>query len=282
MSSVSNAATTHLPVIEKALRDYLIQISSTIASSNEVDEGLVENVLAEIKGKEFAVAIDKRSSIILEQLIRSANAEQVKSLIKACTSNIRVMFTHACGSRVMQTLFRAVEKYQDDVALQKAVGGICDEIQNGYLWADLVYDKNGSHVIRSLITLLSGVTESNDRDRFKQKTAPKPVPKKFDSRLTTTVALIIESLQHCQSLAVCALYPQACALLSLLLESLYKHPALQNALAAKYIQPLLRIQSETEEEQPPEGQEVIPAQYAKRLLGDSLLKNKVFLYFSFV
>ena len=206
-------------------RTYFREIEKSLHDAQEEDLALlVENVFEEVNGKEIDMICDFEGSRILEKLLAHATDFQIRVFCDRLNGCFYEMFTNSFASHVCQTLLKlgadlvvreitGVSIVKKDIApelssMQELILGIADELQK--YWPEFVTHQHGSHVLRTLINVLSGTClqdEKANRSKrskkynehhqtfsqlFKQKT--RVIPSNFELKLKDIVASISDHI----------------------------------------------------------------------------------------
>lgn len=152
---------------------YFGEIASLLSSGGQLEgeerATLVDNALEETLGKECELACEKSCSRVLEMLILSSNAAQIASLLHRLSPSFSLVSNDAAGSHVVEALLKAAALVLRDAdaeaawfkTLNQAFTLICQVL--GESITDTVSNCYGSHVVRSLLSVLSGVTFETSR-----------------------------------------------------------------------------------------------------------------------
>lgn len=135
---------------------------------------MVENVHAEIKGQEAALAANKGCSACLEFVLRKSSAAQLCAFLKGIRGDVFALATDRSASHVVQTALlltasslrrETPESRENNKALADALCDVCEEVGGG--WVELFFDRYGSHVARTIIQIACG---GDDGDKEGDKT----------------------------------------------------------------------------------------------------------------
>eukprot|EP00250_Pteridium_aquilinum_P019647 c24513_g1_i1 orf=620-2746(-) len=147
---------------------YFGEISSLLSTGSQFDNEeqaiLIENALEETQGKECELACEKSCSRVLEMLISSSNATQIASFLHRLSPSFVLVSNDAAGSHVVEVLLKAAATVLHDhnveatwfKTLNQALILVCQVL--GERIMDTMSNCYGSHVVRSLLSVLSGVT----------------------------------------------------------------------------------------------------------------------------
>ncbi|KAI8922968.1 armadillo-type protein [Entophlyctis helioformis] len=254
-----------LPVADNELREYFRHMEKLMEEQEfETTDDMqlfIQNAYAELKGKELAIAGDFEGSRILEKLLRGSSDIQVRSQAYRFAGDFRRLVTHQFASHVVQTLLllaadvverevdgevAGFEKTMDEddldaeeiewrnklPSMEKILVALCGECDGE--WSRLLLDPYASHVIRTLLNVLSGESLADDSSIRSKKSskynknhnnafvAKKPgvkrrTPESFAALLTSIVDSLTANLQDAD-LRIMATHPVANPVLQTLLE----------------------------------------------------------------
>eukprot|EP01041_Mallomonas_annulata_P003921 gene3921-7818_t len=162
--------------LDEETAQYLIQLGNQLSSqkSDEIDgEVLVENVLNEIKTRTGSAASDRRTHEIIEKLCYLSTMKHLLEIIRR--------FSH-------YAVFLSENRFSAHV-LQASMSKLCNIMKNGYgeeeesivdtmqsltnpIFGNLIHlmkETNGSHVMRSLISILTGIPVLAERKSKESK-----------------------------------------------------------------------------------------------------------------
>ncbi|XP_002662124.1 nucleolar protein 9 isoform X1 [Danio rerio] len=130
----------------------------------------VENVLSEVKGKARLVALDMTGSVALERLLSLADAGQVAEMMSElggeAGSEFRGVSCDQCGGHVMESALRQAHRWTEETPaeenpeeehcgmLETQVQSLSRAVREKI--TEFCTDPYGSHVLRTLIHVLSG------------------------------------------------------------------------------------------------------------------------------
>ncbi|MCO5573009.1 hypothetical protein L7F22_026773 [Adiantum nelumboides] len=125
---------------------------------------LIENALEETHGKECELACEKSCSRVLEMLVRFSDSTQIASFLHRLSPTFLFVSTDAAGSHVAEALLKSaaaiLREHNPEAAwfktLDQAFAIICRAL--GESLEEVMSNCYGSHVVRSLLSVLSGVT----------------------------------------------------------------------------------------------------------------------------
>ncbi|KAL5039671.1 hypothetical protein BDV3_002764 [Batrachochytrium dendrobatidis] len=149
----------------------------------------INNVYSEIRGKELLVSGDFATSRVLEKLLRGSSDVQVRLFLKSVSGCALKMFMHQFASHVMQTALgiaagivdrevrgeskQAVHDSNDEPvdeefqalvndlpSMETLLLSLCEELKTE--WSNLLLDPYGSHVVQTLLNVLSGQTLADE------------------------------------------------------------------------------------------------------------------------
>ncbi|PWN32008.1 ARM repeat-containing protein, partial [Meira miltonrushii] len=198
--TIGNGDSTPFGLVDPDLKAYLRSAHVTLQEhiTAATEEGKLLNkdedikalrnaMLDEIKGKELVLATDTDTSVILEDMMSTFGGRQLRILAEALTQQTVTLVCHRFGSHVIQTLLSALQYFamQDDVkesneegnglrSCQQFIVDISEAIRQQV--GDIFGDQFASHVLRSLLLILSGQqatvesVRSKRSKKFHQKT----------------------------------------------------------------------------------------------------------------
>ncbi|XP_067308997.1 nucleolar protein 9 [Pseudorasbora parva] len=157
--------------------------------SDEEEKGLfVQNVLQEVKGKAALVATDMTGSLVLQRLLPLANPAQVADVMAELGgdtgSEFRGVACNRCGGHVMQSAVRQAHRWTEEKPeledsdatqpeeehcgmLEAQVLRLCGVVRENIV--EFATDPYGTHVLRTLIQLLSGCLTREEPAQQKAK-----------------------------------------------------------------------------------------------------------------
>lgn len=161
--------------VDAETMQYFAEISSLLGTGSliidtEERATLIANALEETHGKELELACEKSCSRVLEMLVLSSDATQVASFLHRTSPFFPSISIDAAGSHVAEALLKSAAALLHDYdreatwfrTLNQALNLICQVV--GERATDMMSNCYGSHVVRSLLSLLSGVTfEASDK-----------------------------------------------------------------------------------------------------------------------
>ncbi|KAI8800486.1 armadillo-type protein [Cladochytrium replicatum] len=169
---------------------------------------LVENVYSEVATHELALATDPRCSRTLEKLLRRSNDYQLRVFLSSIAEHIPVLFRHRFGSHVCQTLLGVcadvvdrevrgeskVEKEDggevDVPTISESIVSACKTLHG--LWVSLIQNRYATHLVRSLLSLLSGESSTAPSQRKQANNAQPPTTLK--RKVPSSFAEILDAL----------------------------------------------------------------------------------------
>jgi nucleolar protein 9 len=189
-------------------------------------ELLLQNIYDEMKNHEASLASDKKGSQIMEKLIARSTPVQIRSFFSGCKGYFAFLATNRYSSHVLQKIMGLVGQIiQDELSgggsaekdeeeeeeedknevpdMRTLISACFDELMGGVQWVWLMQDISGSHVLRSLVCILSGRKLVADK-RGKNAKHKEPekhgsgdtvynVPSEFADMLTTVVNDLMDS-----------------------------------------------------------------------------------------
>ena len=155
-------------LVSDEFRAYVSEIVQNL-ESEEMDEEaramLISNALEEFQGKEAQLCKDQACSRWMETLVSNFTAEQLSAFLGSLFQDDQERLTGVMidpfASHVLEMIFDRTRTLLDmdprmSRQLQGSMGMFCDCLQADRL-RDVASHKYGSHVLRSLIVLLSGI-----------------------------------------------------------------------------------------------------------------------------
>uniref|UniRef100_A0A4W4GWU4 PUM-HD domain-containing protein n=1 Tax=Electrophorus electricus TaxID=8005 RepID=A0A4W4GWU4_ELEEL len=150
----------------------------------------VENVLTEVKGKAGLVAMDMTGSLAFQQLLSLADPAQVGNMLAELGgekgSEFKLISCDRCGGHVIESALRQMARWTESEAggcgmLEAQVLCLCQGVRENIV--DFIKDPHGSHVLRTLIHVLSGcsVQEQSDPRPAKKQKKQEPELTDFDA-----------------------------------------------------------------------------------------------------
>ncbi|XP_071348222.1 nucleolar protein 9 [Trachinotus anak] len=180
---------------------------------NEEREMFVENVLSEVKGKAMLVAMDRTGSITLQRLLPLSSPEQVGEVLAELGgesgSEFKAVSCDRCGGHVVESAVRQMSRWMESSQKEPpATAGEEEEEEGGVLeaqvlslsqvvrdnTAEFIRHVHGSHVIRTLLHVLSGCVgppRSESRPGAKERSA---APQLTDFEIPTSFWYELKSL----------------------------------------------------------------------------------------
>ncbi|KAH6572523.1 hypothetical protein BASA50_005081 [Batrachochytrium salamandrivorans] len=185
--SAENIDAFAIDPVDTDLRQYFENIERLLEEQEfETPEDMqlfVSNVYNEIQGRELIVSGDYATSRILEKLLRGSNDVQIRMFTTCLVGHAHRLFTHQFASHVFQTLFTIFANVVDREvkgetastaivdpdepldeeeaakiaalpSMESLLLSLCAELHE--VWSSLLLDPYGSHVVRTLLNVLSG------------------------------------------------------------------------------------------------------------------------------
>jgi hypothetical protein len=139
------------------------------AENNDNIEILIDNVLDEIKQRTASAASDRRTNFIIEKICNFANISQLMEVIKRCAPYVLFLSQNRHSSHVVQSiiarlcyLLRAGETFDVDLDnLETVILSFAEPILSNFAW--MAGEISGSHVLRSMVCLLTGMPLISER-----------------------------------------------------------------------------------------------------------------------
>ncbi|TPX32653.1 hypothetical protein SmJEL517_g04285 [Synchytrium microbalum] len=165
-------------LVKPDLRHYLTSIERTIqqefAENSEADDEdrqlLLNNAFKEMKDSEKEIAADAECSRILEAILDVSNDELIEATFVALQPNFMDLARHRIASHVLQKLITLLGKMgsRQDEPRPDVLLNFCKTFSaDSY---GLVADIYGTHVLRTLLAVLSGsIQELAEADHRKQR-----------------------------------------------------------------------------------------------------------------
>jgi nucleolar protein 9 len=177
-------------------------VESKDADTAEDLELLLENVHKEVTGNEFRLCVDKRCSHVVERLVERSSALHVRSLLTRMVAGgwIFALCTSPSGSRVVESILRrcpavlAAEHAAPGAVetppppLTELFASFCGELKSH--WVDLACDRFGSHIVRTLIALLTGRDISAKDAHKKRRGGPAALADEAESSMANKPHLL--------------------------------------------------------------------------------------------
>lgn len=220
------------------------KITANDFDNDEDRENFIKAVHRESSGKELKLASSQSCSRYLERIILVSTPEQLLALLEKLSEGLTHLAQHRFGSHVLETLLaesveyvRVPEKKRDSQdktssAFEACIIRAAKELEPniGYL----LTDRFGSHVVRSLVLVLSGeplrdvsmqkILASKKKERVDTLARNSqvieqshPVPKTFQTALSCLTAAAVSNLDS-TSLRALATHPTGNPVLQLLLK----------------------------------------------------------------
>lgn len=206
--------------VDQSTLDYFNSIEAAIDDTALTDAQerrlFLDNVYAEVDGKELQLAANTSCSRLLERLIHLSDDFQVRVFLDKISGHIESLCRHRFGSHVVQTILTVAASIVEREAngeiapapegqetgelptMETLVLNLCNDLQDNF--TELIADSFASHVVRVILILLSGrsIAESAPTLRSRKSVAYKKkknirteeitptkhsVPKSFTSKL---------------------------------------------------------------------------------------------------
>ena len=176
MSSLNKSVKMDKPRrLEEETAVYLSGLEAQLEGEVEDLVVLVDNVLEEIKQRTASAASDRRTNYVVERICCVANIKQLLEMIKRFTPYVLFLAQNRHSSHVLQTsigrvchLIRSGETYdvENDI-IESTVLDFAEPILANFAW--LAGEISGSHVLRSVICLLTGMPLISERKSASSK-----------------------------------------------------------------------------------------------------------------
>ncbi|XP_076847503.1 nucleolar protein 9 [Brachyhypopomus gauderio] len=202
----------------------------------------VENVLTEVKGKAGLIATDMTGSLTFQKLLSLADPAQVGSMLAELGgetgSEFKSISCDRCGGHVIESAIKQVarctegstskEKSSTSDEQEEAGADSCEMLEAQVLRlcevvkeniVDFIKHPHGSHVLRTLIHVLSGcsVKEQSDAPPAKKQKRQEPEFTDYDAPTSFWWELKYLSDALMENVNVCATHPIASTVLQTLL-----------------------------------------------------------------
>lgn len=172
---------------------YLIGLEIQLKNANNMDETslslLISNVLIEIKNKTASCASDRRTHIIIEQIVVHSSLSQLLEIIKRFIPYTLFLSRNRFASHIMQSLIsrlcyilrtHGITGHNDDNdnelnpnELKSSFLELINPLVNEISW--LMRDMCATHVIRAMLSALAGIpviSERKGKDSRHQHSVP--------------------------------------------------------------------------------------------------------------
>ncbi|KAJ3129568.1 Nucleolar protein 9 [Nowakowskiella sp. JEL0407] len=175
------------------LFDYLtsaLNLYNVHKENDELENISLDNVFDEILSNAASVAADSRCSRVLEDLLKNTTDFQVRRFWAALSGSYADLFKHRSASHVCQTLLSLaasicdreengiIDSPEDEPtesetveAMSKLITQCCEELTKD--WITMITDPYGSHLLRTMLKLLTGqpiiVEKLDNTKKSKQK-----------------------------------------------------------------------------------------------------------------
>jgi hypothetical protein len=158
--------------LEEETAQYLLQLDeqftqqSSLAPSDEKEEMmniLINNVLDEIKTRLASTICDRRTNYLLERICFNSNIQQLMEILNKCQPYGIFLAQNRYGSHVIQAIFSRLcflfknnqTEDVDENVLETSILSFIEPMLNSFKF--LATEISGSHVLRSILCLLSGL-----------------------------------------------------------------------------------------------------------------------------
>ena len=225
------------------------KITANDFENDEDRENFIRAVHRESSGKELKLALSQSCSRYLERIIMVSTPEQVLALFEKLLDGLTNLAQHRFGSHVLETLLAESSKYvkvsgkkhaaKDEIssAFEACIIRAAEELEPNIGF--LITDRFGSHLVRSLVLVLSGepmqdlsaqkVPASKKKERIDTPARngqtieqPRSVPQTFQTALSGLTNAAVTNLDSTYLRAL-ATHPTGNPVLQLLLKlDLYK------------------------------------------------------------
>eukprot|EP01029_Cantina_marsupialis_P008657 TRINITY_DN2040_c0_g2_i1.p1 TRINITY_DN2040_c0_g2~~TRINITY_DN2040_c0_g2_i1.p1 ORF type:complete len:725 (+),score=194.54 TRINITY_DN2040_c0_g2_i1:89-2176(+) len=164
----------YLKNMEQPLKNALVDENGA-----EEVEMLIGAIHEEIKGKQGSAACGRHTNEFLEVVLRHSTNEQLRSFMQSLKPYYVFLMTHRFSSHVMQTALSLmfpivenedIEEEEEDAdcpSVLRIVNDICDIVNSQ--WMDVACHDSGSHIMRSLMSILSGLPPPERENKNRKK-----------------------------------------------------------------------------------------------------------------
>ncbi|KAG0588969.1 hypothetical protein KC19_2G281800 [Ceratodon purpureus] len=127
---------------------------------------VIANALDESRGKELQLACNPACGRVLEVLLSGCDTLNAALFLERCTEVFGSMSLDPGGSHVAEAALKAlayalqgsnVRSQEWYPAVERTLSRICEALGEGFTGSDLINSRYGSHVLRQLISLCSGI-----------------------------------------------------------------------------------------------------------------------------
>ncbi|KAM1010887.1 hypothetical protein ACFX13_047045 [Malus domestica] len=157
---------TQKPLVRKQVdpetMNYFKEIDNLFASNgDDMEERPVVcgNALEEAKGREMELATHYIISHTMQKLLEGCDVDSLCGFLRNCAKDFPSIAMDQSGSHVAESAIKSLSRHLEDneaySAIEDTVNAICKVIAKNP--GDLMYDRYGSHVLRSFLSLLKGV-----------------------------------------------------------------------------------------------------------------------------
>lgn len=157
------------PVDSEVLRYALTTGGELARASQSTDLDVVENdalraaLFKEIAEGEASLAMDKRGSRVLQNLLKTGTKQQVESVVCRLKPYVGELIYDSFASHVVQTMMdvcSAVDGLDEDkepssLEQQQLAKEFCDQINKANEWWAMMHDTSASHVARSCVKAMA-------------------------------------------------------------------------------------------------------------------------------
>ncbi|XP_050383843.1 pumilio homolog 23 isoform X2 [Argentina anserina] len=180
--SNSAAQTVVRKQVDPETAKYFSEIANLFESEGiDVEErsSLCSNALEETRGKEMELATDYIISHTLQTLVEGCELDCLCAFLRSCAKNFPLIAMDKSGSHVAESAIRALSRHLQEsdayAVIEDTLNTLCKVIVKNPV--DLMCDCYGSHVLRSLLSLLKGVPFDSSDFRMKKSSA---LPERFN------------------------------------------------------------------------------------------------------
>lgn len=161
---------------------YFKRVENVIEDDEFEDEEskklFVENVFTQVEDNELLLACDQGMSRVLERLLEHLNDAQLKKIWSNLSNSYEVLTCDRFGSHVVQNLVNLVPrtiraerikvkeldmKEEEILSMEELFLTYCTFVEDSL--SDLIENTYGSHVVRAVFEVLSGVRVADDVQR---------------------------------------------------------------------------------------------------------------------
>jgi len=178
---------------------YLKSVGGSLESSldDESRSVLLKNVFEEIVNLEGSLACNRRTAVVLENLLKEAPASELVTFFKNIRKYFGFLSTNRQASFVIQKLFERIfvvfQEAEEEIDKSEGIFELVEILLDltktlvvNQVWLDMMFDPCATHVIRGLILVLANKPPSKSM-KGKIEKASKPNPSLVASLLSFLV-----------------------------------------------------------------------------------------------